>query len=120
MIVRVALSIVVLGALFLFFYPREYRAVVGTYSVTDDSRQVVLNAFLGCGDSVIGSEVVREDARTVSVIVRARDRGGRTAPGCMGEPNSIRVTLRDPIGERTVIDGTDMVGVAGHVVPRVP
>jgi hypothetical protein len=28
------------------------------------------------------------------------------------------VTLRDPIGERTVIDGTDLVGLAGHVVLR--
>ena len=120
MIRRRVLGIVVVVALVLLCYPREYRALVGTYSVTGDPRQLVLNAFLGCGDSVVGSEVVREDATRVTVIVRARDNGGRTAPGCMGEPHSVRVTLRDSIGERTVIDGTDMIGVAGHVVPRVP
>jgi len=98
-------------------FPREYRALVSTYRVTEDPRQIVLHASLGCGDDVVGREV-REDVGTVTVIVKARDNGGRTAPGCQGESHFVMVTLRDPIGERTVIDGTDLVGLAGHVVLR--
>jgi len=52
MIHRRVLGIVVVVALVLLCYPREYRALVGTYSVADDSRQLVLNAFLGCGDGL--------------------------------------------------------------------
>jgi len=37
MIHRRVLGIVVVVALVLLCYPREYRALVGTYSVADDS-----------------------------------------------------------------------------------
>lgn len=115
---RVAAGIAVAAVAVMLFLPREYRALVSTYQLTNDPRQIVLHASLGRGDSVIGSEV-REEARTVTVIVKARDAGGRTAGG-EGVSHFVTVTLRDPIGERTVIDGTDLVGLAGHVVPRVP
>lgn len=92
---------------------------MATYTVTDDPRKLVLHASLGCGDDVVGSEV-REDVATVTVIVKARDNGGRTAAGCQGESHFVTVNLREPVGGRVVIDGTNLVGLVGHVIPRVP
>jgi len=56
----------------------------------------------------------------VTVIVKARDNGGRTAAGCQGESHFVTVNLREPVGGRVVIDGTNLVGLVGHVIPRVP
>lgn len=120
-VIRVAggilVAVVAVVAVILIASPREYRAAVQEYRVTDDPRKIVLHASLGPGDVVIGSEV-REDLRTVTVIVKARDVSSAT--GGQGESHFVTVTLRDPLDERTVIDGTDLVGLAGHVVPRAP
>jgi hypothetical protein len=103
-------------ALTTLLSPREYRAAVQTYRLTDDPRQIVLHVSLGPGDVLLGSEV-REDPEKVVVIVKARDASNA---GGEGVSYFVTVTLRDPLGARTVIDGTDLVGLAGHVVPRVP
>jgi hypothetical protein len=109
-------AVVAAGALFLF--PREYRAAIQEYRLTDDPRQIVLHASLAPGDLVVGSEVLHEDARSVTVIVKARDMSrGRAGEG---ESIFVTVTLRGPLGDRTLIDGTDLPGLAGHVVPRAP
>lgn len=100
-----------------FLMPREYRAAVQTYRLTADPREIVVHVSIGPGDMVAGTEVY-EDARTVTVIVKARDISRST----VGSGDSYFVTLRlkEPVGERVVIDGTDLPGLAGHVVPRLP
>ena len=62
--------------------------------------------------------MLREDAESVTIIVRARD----VSSSNVGEGESVfvTVTLREPIGNRRVIDGTDLPSASGHVVPRVP
>jgi len=120
MVVRVLLALVTVGAIVLalttLVFPREYRAAVQTYRLTDDPLQIVLHVSLGPGDTLLGSEV-REDPEKVVVIVKARD---ASSAGGEGESYFVPVTLRNPMGTRTVIDGTDLIGLAGHVVPRVP
>ena len=115
--IRSAVIVLIGAAGVWFLFPREYRAAVQTYQLTDDPRKIVLHASVGPGDLVVGSEV-DEDARTVTVVVKARD-VSKAVVGS-GDSHFVTVTLRDPIGDRVVIDGTDLPGLAGHVVPRVP
>jgi hypothetical protein len=112
----VASAVVV--ALAVLFFPREYRAAVVGYRLTDDPRQITLHANVGPGDAVIGGEVLREDAGSVTLIVKARD----VSSSNIGEGDSVfvTVTLRDPIGDRKVVDATQLPGLSGHIVPRVP
>jgi len=116
-IIGLVLMIALGGATVWFFIPREYRAAVQTYQLTSDPYKIMLHASLGPGDVVVGSEV-HEDTQNITVIVKARD--VNSARGGQGESHFVTVSLRDPVGSRTVIDGTDLVGLAGHVVPRVP
>jgi hypothetical protein len=100
----------------LFLFPREYRAAIQEYRLTDDPRRITLHASLGPGDVLVGSEVLSEGVESVTVIVKARD----VSSSNVGEGESVfvTITLRDPIGDRKVIDGTDLPGLNGHVVPR--
>lgn len=116
-LLRSALVATIGIGLLLIFLPREYRAAVVTYQLTADPRMIVLHAKLGPGDIVVGSEV-NEDSERIVVIVKARDISAVNAGE--GDSHFVTVSLRDPVGERTVIDGTDLPGLAGHVVPRVP
>jgi hypothetical protein len=116
-VVRAAIIVLVAAAGFWLFFPREYRAAVQSYALTDDPRVIVLHASLGPGDSLVGSEV-REDGHTITVIVKARDVSNVTVGS--GDSYFVTVRLNEPIDDRTVIDGTDLPGLAGQVVPRVP
>jgi hypothetical protein len=100
----------------VFLLPRDYRAAIQEYRLTDDPRRITLHASLGPGDVLVGSEVLNEGAESVTVIVKARD----VSSSNVGEGESVfvTITLRDPIGDRKVIDGTDLPGLNGHVVPR--
>ena len=119
-VIRLLLAAVGLGAIVLaltmLLFSREYRAAVQTYRLTDDPRQIILHVSLGPGDVLLGSEV-REDLEKVVVIVKAHD---ASSAGGEGVSYFVTVTLREPVGARPVIDGTDLAGLAGHVVPRVP
>lgn len=116
--IGLGLAAAALVALIFFLIPREYRAAIQEYRLSDDPRLITLHASLGPGDLLVGSEVLHEDAETVTIIVKARD----VSSSNVGEGDSVfvTVTLREPIGNRKVIDGTDLPSVNGHVVPRAP
>lgn len=97
--------------------PREYRAAVQEYRLTDDPLTIVVHASLAPGDTVVGGEA-REAGSTITVIVRALDVS--SASGGQGESHFVPVRLHSAVADRTVVDGSDLPGRGGQVVPRAP
>jgi hypothetical protein len=115
--VRVALIGLIAAGLAWIFVPREYRAAVVGYQTTDDARTIVVQATLGPGDTLLGSDVL-EDTTRVVVMVKARDTG--TTEGPEGDTYFITITLKEPLGGRALISGSDLRGQAGQAIPQRP
>lgn len=68
-----------------------------------DPRELVLGLTLGVGDAVLGASAT-ETASTVTVRVRVRQ--DLHIKAALGVPTTTTVTLRDPLGARTVVDAS--------------
>lgn len=98
-----------------YFVPEDARVEGYAVSALDD-RDVRLSSLLGFGD-LLDVPVVSEEASRVIVKLRAfrfvPARGG--FKNLAGYQVRTRAFLREPLGNRTVIDGR-----TGQVVPRSP
>lgn len=81
--------------------PIEDAAPLASYHRTDDPRQIVIDAFLRQGESVARTDV-DEDSSQVRITVRLNIPAG--ALSNVGIRQSIRVPLREPLGDRRVVD----------------
>ena len=102
-------------------------APLETFQRTGDPRKIVVHVVVGLDDELAGSSTV-EDARTVAVTVRVRPPAGRlfgppVFRSLVGISLPVVVGLRDPIGDRTVVDAASgrAVAEAGTFqIPREP
>jgi hypothetical protein len=76
----------------------------GHYQRTDDPKQLIVTATVGHDDEIV-DYVVREDPASVRITVRARNPHTTGWNDLVGYPRPVVVTLRDPLGDRTVFDG---------------
>jgi hypothetical protein len=76
---------------------------VDAYARTGDERKLIACVVSGRGEELVGSSA-REDPTTVTVTVRLRRPPGWYAYDLVGIPLPVVVTLREPLGSRTVID----------------
>lgn len=70
---------------------------------TGDPMKIVVVVTIGLLDD-FAERTVSEDASSVKVIVRVRTRQGSSV--ALGVPVPVTVSLREPLGSRTVIDGS--------------
>jgi len=89
---------------------------VGSYQLTGDPRQVVANVMVGLSYEIT-EHTTHEDPTTVTLIVRARVPGGSWPS--IGIFIPVPITLRNDLGERTVVDSFGSV-VPQHGTYRVP
>lgn len=87
-----------------------YEVRIEGFGGSADSAEVTLMMVLGEGDKLLDPEVVEESDRVV-VTVRARADGGDH--DSLGLPARQNVTLDQPLGDRTVVDGG-----TGEPVPK--
>lgn len=74
---------------------------------TGDPMKIVVVVTIGLLDD-FAERTVTEDASSVKVVVRVRTRPGSAV--ALGVPVPLTLSLREPLGSRTVTDG------AGHAV----
>jgi hypothetical protein len=93
----------------------EYRLRVGhfeaglgrieTYAATEDPRTIVIHYIIGAGDEVVGPRVVEDDRNvTVEVRISVWFPGRGTFKNLSGTFMQVPITLKDPLGDRAVID----------------
>jgi hypothetical protein len=70
---------------------------------TGDPMKIVVVVTIGLLDD-FAERTVSEDASSVKVIVRVRTRQGSSV--ALGVPVPVNLSLREPLGSRTVIDGS--------------
>jgi hypothetical protein len=70
---------------------------------TGDPMKIVVVVTIGLLDD-FAERTVSEDASSVKVIVRVRTRQGSSV--ALGVPVPVTLSLREPLGSRTVIDGS--------------
>ena len=88
-------------ALFLGSLASVQTVRVDSFQRSADPRKLILNVTLGLGDE-FAERTVSEDERSVTVTVRVRQPAGPR--DLIGIPVPVVVTLRDPLGSRTVLD----------------
>lgn len=92
---------------------KVYDVRLDGYSRTDDPRRIVVYGGTGYLDEVVVTEA-REDAQTVTIVVRARDvRAWGTFKQLSATLVSFTFFLREPLGDRSVLDS------AGRVLPEL-
>ena len=86
---------------------------------TADARQIVVIVMTGVGDEVT-DHYAREDASTVTVTVRVHEPGGSRI--ALGVPIPVPIALREPIGDRTVVDesGRPLPDLGQYRTPSAP
>ena len=99
-------------------------APLETFQRTGDPRKIVVHVVVGLDDELAGSSTV-EDARTVAVTVRVRPPAGRlfgppVFRSLVGISLPVVVGLRDPIGDRTVVDAASGRAVAEAGIFQIP
>jgi hypothetical protein len=83
----------------------EGRAVpVDSYHTEPGSRTARLQVTLGLGDKVIDTDVV-ESSEAVTVTVTVQE--SSEAREDIGVPTQVDIVLREPIGERRVVNSVD-------------
>ncbi len=70
---------------------------------TADPMKIVVVVTIGLLDD-FAERTVSEDASSVKIIVRVRTRAGGSV--ALGVPVPVTVSLREPLGSRTVTDGS--------------
>ncbi|MDP9245082.1 MAG: hypothetical protein M3O64_00375 [Chloroflexota bacterium] len=93
-------ALVVVFVLTNDFAPRRSVQPDG-FQRTADPQQIIAIVTVGVGDEVT-EHTAREDASTVTVIVRVREPGGSRIG--LGVPIPVPIALRQPLGERRVAD----------------
>lgn len=83
--------------------PSDRNAPVQSYARTGDERKIVACVLTGRGEELLGSSA-READNTVAVAVRLRQPPSWYFHDLVGITLPVVVTLRDPLGARTVID----------------
>lgn len=83
--------------------PSDRVGPVETYVRTGDERKLVVCVISGRGEEVRGASA-SESAQTVTVAVRLRRAPSWYFHDLVGIPLPVVVTLRDPLGGRTLID----------------
>lgn len=83
--------------------PSDRVGPVETYMRTGDERKLVVCVLSGRGEEVLGA-AASESAQTVTVAVRLRRAPSWYFHDLVGIPLPVVVTLRDPLGGRTLID----------------
>jgi hypothetical protein len=93
--------IVLTVVLFLSSLATVNPAHIVGYQRTGDPRKIVVTITTGLGTE-IAERTVREDARTVTVTVAMRQSPGSYPAIAFALP--VVVSLKDPLGERAVVD----------------
>jgi hypothetical protein len=103
LLLALGLVAIVITSLFLVLRDANVRTLehLDGYQRTGDTRKIVVSATIGIAVDVIEASA-HEDAASVTVRVRVRPRPG-TYPS-IGVWVPVVVELRDPLGERTVLD----------------
>jgi hypothetical protein len=83
--------------------PSDRDGPVNSYARTGDERKIVACVTFGRGEELVGSSA-REDQATVTVAVRLRRPPSWYFHDLAGISLPVVITLRDPLGGRTVID----------------
>ena len=76
---------------------------VDGFQRTADPMKIVVFVTIGLLDDFADRTVI-EDASSVKVILRVRTRGGSSV--ALGVPVPVTLSLREPLGSRTVLDGS--------------
>lgn len=86
---------------------------------TGDPMKIVVVVTIGLLDD-FAERTVSEDASSVKVIVRVRTRQGSSV--VLGVPVPVTLSLREPLGSRTVIDGSGraVLDLGTYRTPAVP
>jgi hypothetical protein len=95
-----------IGAYALFAHlpnSHDRNAPVNSYQRTADERKIVVWVTAGRNDQILGSSA-REDANSVVVAVHLRGQPGWGFNDLLGIGLPVVITLRDPLGDRGVID----------------
>jgi hypothetical protein len=93
--------------------PSDRSGPVGSYQRTGDERKIVACVTSGRGEQLLGSSA-REDQAAVTVSVRLRRLPSWYFHDLAGISLPVVVALRDPLGNRAVIDAS-----SGRSVPEV-
>jgi hypothetical protein len=88
-------------ALFLGSLASTQTVRVESFQRSADPRKLIVNVTLGLGDE-LAERTVDENERTITVTVRVRQPTGPR--DLIGIPVPVVVTLREPLGARTVLD----------------
>jgi len=116
-----AVAVLVLALVNLTRVANTYEAGLdGHYQRTDDPKQLIVTATVGRDDEIV-DYLTREDAVSVRLTVRARNPHTWGWNDLVGYSRTVLVTLRDPLGDRTVFDGrsgTRMQDIAVSVARR--
>lgn len=115
----VAGLVVLTVLLFLSTLGSVHSASIQNFQRTGDARKIVVTVMIGLGTEIAERDV-REDAKTVSVTVRVRQSPG-TYPA-IGIVVPVLVSLKDALGERTVLDGDGrpVLDLGRYDPPRQP
>jgi len=94
-------------------------ARVESFQRSADPRTIVVNVLVGLGDEIVAHSA-REDSRTVTVTVRHRV--NTRVRLLLGVLLPVAVTLREPLGDRTVLDpsGLPVRDLGDYQGPREP
>lgn len=80
---------------------------IETYAATQDPRTIVIHYTIGAGDVVVGPRVVEDDRSvTVEVKISVWFPGRGTFKNLSATFMQVPITLKSPLGDRAVIDGT--------------
>lgn len=93
--------VVLTVVLFLSSLASARTASIDSFQRTGDPRKIVVNITIGLGTE-IAERTVREDARAVTVTVSVRQSPGSYPALGLWVP--VVVSLKDPLGDRAVLD----------------
>lgn len=105
--------------LFLSSLGSARTASIQNFQRTGDARKIVVTVMIGLGTDIAERDV-REDAKTVRITVRVRQSPG--AYPSIGIIVPVVVSLKDALGERTVLDGDGraVLDLGQYEPPRQP
>lgn len=93
--------VVLTVVLFLSSLSGQRTASIDSFQRTGDPRKIVVNITIGLGTE-IAERSVREDAKAVTVTVGVRQSPGAYPAIALWVP--VVVSLKDPLGDRAVLD----------------
>ncbi|MGH2500292.1 MAG: hypothetical protein ACRDF0_09420 [Candidatus Limnocylindria bacterium] len=88
--------------------PHDYVATLESYYITEDPRRIVVRASVFVGDEV--EAIAAEDSERVTVTVRVWQQKDVFT---FGEIRIVPVELREPLGNRRVVDASSQRVLTG-------